>query len=398
VAKTDDSGNLSIDFLAGFTIFIIAFIWVVSLVPGLLIDLQGYTIDYDAVAYRTGVILVEDPGVTGPTTGQVPSWEVHEGDVARFGLAVSRADPNILAYDKVNRFFDNTEFTYPDDYQNKAVFGTYRFNVSLHYLDTAEPEKSVGSPVNPLTGDDSFGFGYIRRFVKVKTVPAITINGNTYSDLVEEGYINGDKYNATRKHLVTVVLNNTELTSEISRVRDPAYQVIPGRDSFYINFTNLKDALWSNTSPERIKLDNCFDIKLKKDSIYISDGTPPNIYINTIIIKNNDGSDEHPVTLSVTPETVSDKSVSIPWNTASAGRDLIDWESQKITVNVNFALEPKLPQCAECPLADEKFCYGSRFLNTTVVSLGDNPFNFNYTASRVTQPELKDAMLEVAVW
>ena len=59
---TEDSGNLSIDFLVGFTIFLIAFIWVVSMIPGLLIGLQAYTIDYDAVAYRTGVILVEDPG------------------------------------------------------------------------------------------------------------------------------------------------------------------------------------------------------------------------------------------------------------------------------------------------------------------------------------------------
>jgi len=59
---TDDAGNLSIDFLVGFTIFLLAFIWVVSLIPGLLIGLQSYTVDYDAVAYRTGVILVEDPG------------------------------------------------------------------------------------------------------------------------------------------------------------------------------------------------------------------------------------------------------------------------------------------------------------------------------------------------
>ncbi len=70
---TSDSGNLSIDFLVGFTIFIIAFIWVVSMIPGLLIGLQSYTIDYDAVAYRTGVILVEDPGE--PALPQVP-WEI----------------------------------------------------------------------------------------------------------------------------------------------------------------------------------------------------------------------------------------------------------------------------------------------------------------------------------
>ncbi len=31
---TKDSGALSIDFVVGFTIFLIAFIWVVSLVPG----------------------------------------------------------------------------------------------------------------------------------------------------------------------------------------------------------------------------------------------------------------------------------------------------------------------------------------------------------------------------
>lgn len=58
----DDQGNLSIDFLAGMTIFMIALIWISTMVPGLLITLQGKTIDYDAVAYRTGAILVEDPG------------------------------------------------------------------------------------------------------------------------------------------------------------------------------------------------------------------------------------------------------------------------------------------------------------------------------------------------
>ena len=40
----------------------IAFIYVATLVPSLFIGLQSRTIDYDAVAYRTGVILVEDPG------------------------------------------------------------------------------------------------------------------------------------------------------------------------------------------------------------------------------------------------------------------------------------------------------------------------------------------------
>ena len=94
-----DSGALSIDFIVGFTIFLIAFIWVVSMIPGLLIGLQSYTIDYDAVAYRTGVILVEDPG--WPAS---PPWESYNDfqkfNVTRFGLAISRDTPNILSEDK----------------------------------------------------------------------------------------------------------------------------------------------------------------------------------------------------------------------------------------------------------------------------------------------------------
>ena len=72
---TDESGNLSIDFLVGFTIFMLAFIWVTSMVPGLLIGLKSNTIDFDAVAYRTGVILVEDPGWPGiPAMGSLSRW------------------------------------------------------------------------------------------------------------------------------------------------------------------------------------------------------------------------------------------------------------------------------------------------------------------------------------
>ncbi|HWS22487.1 MAG TPA: hypothetical protein VN227_07605, partial [Methanoregula sp.] len=89
---TDENGNLSIDFLAGFTIFMLAFIWVVSMIPGLMIGLQSYTIDYDAVAYRTGVILVEDPG--WPVS---PPWESYidqqKSNVTRFGLAISKDTP-----------------------------------------------------------------------------------------------------------------------------------------------------------------------------------------------------------------------------------------------------------------------------------------------------------------
>ena len=128
--RSDDRGNLSIDFLAGFTIFMLAFIWVVSMISGVLLGLQSATIDYEAVAYRTGVILVEDPG--WPAS---PPWEFYTDgqkyEISRFGLATSKDTPNILSQDKVNRFFCSS-FIYPDDYHTRSVFGDfpYRFNIS----------------------------------------------------------------------------------------------------------------------------------------------------------------------------------------------------------------------------------------------------------------------------
>ncbi|NYT21889.1 MAG: hypothetical protein GKC07_08855, partial [Methanomicrobiales archaeon] len=62
-----EEGLLSIDFIIGFTIFMVALIFVAIMISGLLVHLQSRTIDYDAVAYRTSVVLVEDPGE--------PSWE-----------------------------------------------------------------------------------------------------------------------------------------------------------------------------------------------------------------------------------------------------------------------------------------------------------------------------------
>ena len=70
-----DDGVLSLDFLAGFTIFMLALVMVLSMVPGLLAGLESSGIDYDAVAYRTGVILVEDPGWPA-----YPPWELYDRD------------------------------------------------------------------------------------------------------------------------------------------------------------------------------------------------------------------------------------------------------------------------------------------------------------------------------
>ena len=167
----DDTANLSIDFLAGFTIFMIGFIYVATLIPGLLLGLQSSTIDYDAVAYRTGVILVEIPAFRCP--GRTPACimiiTLKTNDV-RFGLAVSKDYPNILSMQKVSRFFCQTLFVYPDDYRSRAVFGDYPylFNISLQFPGDQNPE-SIGD-IRP------DGYGYSRRVVLLKEWSNASIN------------------------------------------------------------------------------------------------------------------------------------------------------------------------------------------------------------------------------
>jgi len=169
---TKDSGQISIDFLVGFTIFIIGFIFVITMMSGLLVGLQSKTIDYDAVAYRTGVILVEDPGQVQKDTPE-NKWEfldpAYKDDIIRLGLAISPDFPNILTRAKVDRFFDSDYFSYPDDYRRMLIFGgagtyPYNFNISLDY--GTSPPLSIGDSV-----PDGQSYGYIKRAVFIKEPP-----------------------------------------------------------------------------------------------------------------------------------------------------------------------------------------------------------------------------------
>lgn len=174
----DDSGILSLDFIVGFTIFMISFIIVATMISGLLVGLQAKTIDYDAVAYRTGVILVEDPGYAynpagGPTGTNTTGWEFldpsNKEDVKRFGLAISKDTPNILSPLKIDRFFNPYFGMSPEDYRSRLIFGDYpyRFNVTISSNTSISPyylpnwNYSYGDIPPPEASS-------IRRIVKIK--------------------------------------------------------------------------------------------------------------------------------------------------------------------------------------------------------------------------------------
>jgi len=148
---------------------------VINIVPGLFVGIKGADIDYDAVAYRTSVILMEDPG--SPSD---PGWEYLESsdksDIERFGLSLSSESPAILSEKKVTGFFNQGNFEFTDgDYRDLAIFGEidYNFNISLKVTDG--PVYYAGSPV-PGTG-----YGYMRRLGLIRNTPSAEIDCGEYN-------------------------------------------------------------------------------------------------------------------------------------------------------------------------------------------------------------------------
>jgi len=92
----DERGQLSIDFLVGISLFILALLFMAHFIPGMFVPFQSETIDLSSVAYRTSVILVEDPGWWDNGTDSGKDWEKHINDTSRIGLAIDKDHPNIV--------------------------------------------------------------------------------------------------------------------------------------------------------------------------------------------------------------------------------------------------------------------------------------------------------------
>lgn len=344
-----DAGNLSIDFLAGFTVFMLAFIWVATLTPGLLIGLTGNAIDYDAVAYRTGVILVEDPGMPAN-----PPWENKADDqkdeVQRMGFSITKETPNLLTPVKIDRFFCSTAFVYPDDYQQKVIFGDhpYRFNISVRTFD-GTINRSVGD-IRPI------GYGYIRRFVMVKVMSNATINAEIYNSTAS----NPTGYTNTTTHIFSIELNMTRLIQDEKR---PAYQIDALREPIVINITNIT-ALRNNLMEPSTGI-NLTSVRLWRINPTLPLApVPPNqeVYIDGSPVKTTGGM------------VTSNISLRFPAGFFSA----MATDQSKMFVNFTFVLTKD-----------------DQFLNSTS---GNRPFQYDYDASRVTQPRLQPGIVEVAVW
>jgi len=184
-----ESGILSIDFLAGISIFVITLIVAATMISGLLIGLQTKKIDYDAVAYRTGVILVEDPGEPNTqfnylTITEADQWEFigydQKNKIRRFGLTLYKSTPRVLAEQKVLSFFNKAQFPRAQfselsEYRDRMIAGDYPYNFNVRLKMIGGNTYEVGDAFDP----DS-AYGYIRRVALVKNQTGAEIDLNPY--------------------------------------------------------------------------------------------------------------------------------------------------------------------------------------------------------------------------
>lgn len=336
----------SIDFLVGFTIFMVALIAVASMVPGLLAGLQSSGIDYDAVAYRTGVILTEDPG--WPVD---PPWEAydvnHKDEIERIGLAVSKDAPNILFSTKIEKFF-NTSFFDPEDYRSKVIFGEipYSYNITLRSLDWTYNHK-VGQ-------ETPEGYGYIRRVVKIKE-PSVAV--------IDEGFKNqytispGDN-STTRTFTVRLDFNRL-----INLSIDPAYWIDPLTEPVNITITNF----------EAFLNDSCSDATLKSVTFRRGSSSIPFPY-------DKNDTDYYTLRIDNNPELCPPE------------------PGVGVSSSISLVLKPaatSLFELGPTSILDVEFNFeDTDYPHTNITGI----HYYDYNTTNVTRPALKPAVLEVAIW
>jgi hypothetical protein len=238
--KNNEGGILSIDFLVGFTIFMVSFIMVVTLVSGLFIGLQSKTIDFDAVAYRTGVILAEDPGAAIQKVGVSPvapdqfSWElIHQpaywnSNILRMGFAIPKyyydTPSNVWLENKNATFFSqffngnwNNDF-----YRSKLIFGDYPYSMNITVTPMGGAPVSIGDPVP--TG---IYYGDIKRVGLIKHPSSIDSKLDNHDDPDTGLNITG---------------NDRTIHYDFRKLYlsgGPAYQVYPQIENTTINFIDI---------------------------------------------------------------------------------------------------------------------------------------------------------------
>ncbi len=152
IIRKNETGQVSLDYIIGITIFIVAFLFMYNLLTGLLLPFQINAGEVVPMAERASTVLVESSS----------------------GLAISESNPNVIDMDKVKQL--NSDLNNPSLYETKLIqLGltttniNYNINVSLRYINnTLYPNPAF--PSLPLlragaTPDERANVGKITRVV-----------------------------------------------------------------------------------------------------------------------------------------------------------------------------------------------------------------------------------------
>lgn len=355
---------------------LLGLIMVATMVPGLLIGLRRTTaIDFDAVAYRTGAILAEDPG--WPV---FPAWELSNtiDGVDRFGLAVSKDSPGVLSKTKINTFNEsNFPIDYPDDYRKRIIFGDYQYQFNIKLQDGNPSHQPIISKGSPLP--DVPSYGYIRRLVKIKEYSYAILDLNISPS--EHEYQVTDPVNETISQNFTIRLNLSEL---VDRSINPAYQYDPRIEPInitIINFSATLNSTYLNNNPIAI---NSTDDNWNSSTAGAVREAPKSANLSSIRFYKN----LNPLAL---PDPINYNFIidGIPQLNLTPGTPLYN--------NTTLFIPPGSLPIDEGTILDIRFTFEPRNPPFTFIK-GIHNLNYSVDYPTINQPNLYNAWLEVAVW
>ncbi|MBN2733561.1 MAG: hypothetical protein JXQ82_01730 [Methanomicrobiaceae archaeon] len=353
----DDSGILSIDFLIGFTIFLIALIIVINMIPGLLLNLQSEAIDYDAVSYRTSVILAEDPG--WPSDPETP-WEqidyTHRDQIERLGLCVSSETPNILSKPKIDKFFSRiTGFSFTnEDYKDKVIFGDFQYSFNISLKEDSSETLYAGEPV------PQSRYGYMKRLVKIKHSGSADLPCGDFNNTIEITEIGPGPFSYDNG--ISFALDSDELDD---KSMSPAYRIDPKNEPLVFRINNFSQSL--NVS----EIDSVVLTKARFINFGEEVNMPYSVFDNATYIYSVDGE----------------------YHTMDDDIDMLD-KSQ-----IEFTLFPGnmfTSGAAPLPNLAFNFTYEFNFNGTNTAISADIPYS--YDSPYVNKPYLTDGVMEVCIW
>jgi|GEM_PF-1354902 len=345
--KVDQDGILSLDMLAGFSIFLLALIAVFAMVPSVLAGIDCSGADYDAVAYRTSVILAEYPG--DPC---YPPWETIPASASEtiscLGLACSRQNPCILSEQKVERLFscsDPEVFT-SDDIRRTLLFEGVpcQYNLSIA---AGELRVMKGNPV------PEHEYGFARRLIQVRTPAIMSIDACSLDISLPPGA-------SSRSADITTCFNYTSLADPA--ISEP-YRIRPSSDQMTITLTNISEALAGS---------DCSGVQIQSIDVLVDGESSPVSLANDSFQLCIDGMGKDPQTH---PDILG------------AG-------------NLTLTLYPPLPFCdRDDVIVDVILRLFYQFSDTESIHTCLAGVQFcDYDSDWITQPSLIPGVLEVCIW